>query len=668
MRFDLVGDGRSSRALRCAAGLALTLLSFGAAAATKPGPGAQFPTAADFPGQEAVFLSRIDEVETEIYLGTSIKVVEYVAVSKKVFSNVREHDSVDILLSPNEEITSISARTILPSGESVDVRTKDIFTSDVEATGGIIAIDVKKVRFTFPSVQPGSILEYNYRKSRPGIYGADVWDFQQEIPVLKTSYTIIVPSRLMSPGSDMWMPMTWRYKQYNTRDVIKPETMHMPKLRRDSFGDRVGYRWTAENVPAFTPEPHMAPVFYYRGYVRFSPAEWQKWNDFSSWYLKGFLAPRLKPQDAVTAKSLELTKAASDEDAKVRALFDYVKALKYSSVALGVGKIQPRPPEEVLLSGWGDCKDKSTLLIGLLRASGISADPVLVRTADEGRIDADFPTFVFNHMIVRAKTSAGGVLWLDPTVSVAAAGSLPPADEGIDVLVMAKDGSSTLEKTPIRTYQQNLTAANVAARVDGEAVKYSVSVRFHGAAAIEARHRVGDATGDHLTRFCQGLLAPRFRETPIENASATPLEKHDAPLTVAFEIRSSGGLQPQGDLVLLDGSPLDLLPPLPSADVVSRKYPLAYRFPRTIQQTVRVAWQGSGMTLRNAPTPASMSADALSYRLQPNPTGAETLEIDEKFIAGDRFVLVDSWPKLQEFLKGLTARRSEKIILAKKSG
>src|SRR5262249_14212386 len=159
-----------------------------------------------------------------------------------------------------------------------------------EAGGGVIATDAKKVKFTFPSVQPGAVLEYNYRKSRPGIYGADIWDFQQEFPVLKTTYTIIVPSPLMTPGSRLWVPLSWRCKQSNPRDPIKPEALHLRKLRRDSFGDRVGFRWTAENVPAFTPEPHMAPERYYRGYVRFSPAEWAKWNDFSAWYLEGFLA------------------------------------------------------------------------------------------------------------------------------------------------------------------------------------------------------------------------------------------------------------------------------------------------------------------------------------------------------------------------------------------
>jgi hypothetical protein len=633
-------------------------------AARKTGPGDQFPTAADYPGSDAVLLERTTEVETEIYLGTSIKVVESVTEAKKVFRNVHEHDSVEITLFAGEEMTSIGARTILPSGETRDVRAKDFFVSGAPAPRGIVAVDEKRLKFTFPSVEPGSILEYTIHKSRPGIYGADIWDFQQELPVLRTSYSIIVPSKLMSPGSGFWMAHTWRYKQYNSNDVIKPETLHLPKIRRDSWGDRVAYRWSAENVPAFTPEPHMAPVWYYRGYVRFSPGEWKEWNDFSSWYVEGFLKPRMKPVDAVSAKAAELTKGAASDEAKVRALFDFVKGLKYSSVALGVGKIQPRPPEEVLQSGWGDCKDKSTLLVALLRAAGLGAEPVLVRTADAGRIDPSVPTFVFNHMIVRAKPGAGPPVWLDPTVSVAAAGALPPACEGIDVLVLGDDGKCTLEKTPLRGYQQNVTAADVAARVEGETVFYAVHVRFQGAAALEARYWIGDAAEEDLKKFCQSLLGPAYRETPIEHASATPLAKHDEPLDLTFEARSGVGLRHQADLVLVDASPLDLLPPLPSPDVATRRYPLAYRFPRTVQQKVRVSWSGAGLSLRNVPSSASYSADALSYRSQAGPSGSESLEIDERFVASDRFVFVESWPKLQEFLKGVRTRRAESVILA----
>ncbi|HUM01045.1 MAG TPA: DUF3857 domain-containing protein, partial [Thermoanaerobaculia bacterium] len=576
--------------------------------------------------------------------------------------------SAEILVGGGEEITSLSARTILPSGKTVDVRKSDIHTVEGERPRGVIVSDEKTVRFTFPAVEPGAVLEYSYRKSRPGLYGTDVWELQQEIPVLRTGYTLIVPVLLQRPGNAAWVSRGWQYKAYNTSAPVKPEMFRLPKVRLDSFGDRVGYRWSAENVPAFVPEPSMAPEWYYRAYVRFAPAEWKAWSDLSDWYVKGFLAPRLKPVKSVSAAALDLTKGSTGDEEKVGKLFDVVKRFTYSSVALGVGRIQPRPPEEVLETKWGDCKDKATLLVALLRAAGIRAEPVLVRTAEEGRIDPSFPTFVFNHMIVRARTAGGHVLWLDPTVGATAAGILPPSCEGIDVLVLREDGGSVLEKTPLRNFEQNLTAADVAARIEADGVRYAVRLELHGSAALRARAEIGDGSEARLADFCRELLSPRFRGAAVERASAVPLEASGTPLRVAFEIRSAAGREEQADLVLVESDPLDTLPPFPSPDGASRRYPISFAYPRSVQKTIRVSWEGSGLTLRNAPVEVALAEDVLSFRSRPVARTPDGVELESRFVLRDRFVYVDAWPKLQAFLRGLAARRGERLVLVKRSG
>src|SRR5437879_5325996 len=84
--------------------LSLAILAFPADAARRAGPGAQFPTSADYPGKDAVFLEQTTEVETEVGSGT-VKVVEAFTSSKKVFQNIREHEIVEITLGGGEEIS-----------------------------------------------------------------------------------------------------------------------------------------------------------------------------------------------------------------------------------------------------------------------------------------------------------------------------------------------------------------------------------------------------------------------------------------------------------------------------------------------------------------------------------------------------------------------------------
>lgn len=56
--------------------------------------------------------------------------------------------------------------------------------------------------------------------------------------------------------------------------------------------------------------------------------------------------------------------------------------VRYTSLSFGDASIVPRPPAETLKRGYGDCKDKSSLLVAALRQSGIDAHVALLLTGD----------------------------------------------------------------------------------------------------------------------------------------------------------------------------------------------------------------------------------------------------------------------------------------------
>ncbi len=72
--------------------------------------------------------------------------------------------------------------------------------------------------------------------------------------------------------------------------------------------------------------------------------------------------------------------------AKVKALYDYVsRNIRYVSLSFGLGRIQPHAASEVLANGYGDCKDKNTLLAALLDAEGFHSTSVLIGSQDQAR-------------------------------------------------------------------------------------------------------------------------------------------------------------------------------------------------------------------------------------------------------------------------------------------
>ena len=63
---------------------------------------------------------------------------------------------------------------------------------------------------------------------------------------------------------------------------------------------------------------------------------------------------------------------------------------------------------------YGDCKDKTTLLISMLNLVGIKAYPVLISVAPHERVDTTLPLLSqFNHMIAAIPTTTNAFIWLD---------------------------------------------------------------------------------------------------------------------------------------------------------------------------------------------------------------------------------------------------------------
>ncbi|MBV9183214.1 MAG: DUF3857 domain-containing protein, partial [Acidobacteria bacterium] len=165
------------------------------------------------------------------------------------------------------------------------------------------------------------------------------------------------------------------------------------------------------------------------------------WEELGRWY-ESLQRDRLKPSAAIQAKAAELTKGLSDENAKVRALYDFVSTrYRYIGVVFGLGRYQPHQASEVFENEYGDCKDKHTLLASLLSAAGIKAYPALISSTHE--VDQDVPSPAqFDHMIT-AVPQGTGYLWLDTTTEVGPFGFLIPQLRAKHALVIP-DGKPAL--------------------------------------------------------------------------------------------------------------------------------------------------------------------------------------------------------------------------------
>jgi tetratricopeptide (TPR) repeat protein len=172
----------------------------------------------------------------------------------------------------------------------------------------------------------------------------------------------------------------------------------------------------------------------------------QSWDEIAQWY-RQLIDSRLLVTPEIQAKADELTRGATTEDEKIRALYGYVSTkVRYIGVALGIGRYQPHSAVDVLSNGYGDCKDKHTLLAALLAAEKIKSYPALINSSRKTGQDVPTPSH-FDHMVTvvpQGKT----LLWLDTTPEVGPFGYLTSNLRDNQALIIPDSGPAELVKTP----------------------------------------------------------------------------------------------------------------------------------------------------------------------------------------------------------------------------
>jgi hypothetical protein len=192
----------------------------------------------------------------------------------------------------------------------------------------------------------------------------------------------------------------------------------------------------------------------------------------------------------------------------------------------------PHAPSVVVERRFGDCKDKSLLLVTILRYLGVTAHPALVHTRLRHTIDSRLPSPIqFDHVIVRAELD-GAVLWLDPTRRAErgpVAARQPPA---LGRALVGRSGTRELETIP--TPALTAPTADFFERFEvGETRTTLVSTRtFRGDDATAYRQLLEEESAADLLQ--SGVRFYGERGLAVEPAG--PLEVEDDPETGAIRV------------------------------------------------------------------------------------------------------------------------------------
>lgn len=173
------------------------------------------------------------------------------------------------------------------------------------------------------------------------------------------------------------------------------------------------WRWEMKDMPALIlrdipSRPDWAAIAA-RMSVQWGDAAVQgndnQWHAIGQW-VTTLEADRPAPSPEITAKVQSLIAGAPDFYTKLSRITDSIqKNIRYFVVIRGVGGLQANHAADIFRNQYGDCKDKTTLLISMLQVAGIHAYYMPVDDR-RGVVDPNDPSLYGNHMITAIEIPA----------------------------------------------------------------------------------------------------------------------------------------------------------------------------------------------------------------------------------------------------------------------
>ncbi len=370
-------------------------------------------------------------------------------------------------------------------------------------------------RIEFSDVRPGETLHVRYRvdevgsRNMFGDYFGNVVNLQRSVPTRRFVQVYEMP--------------TSRPLHYAGRGAGEPTVTER--------GPRTAYRWEWRDLPPHLREPHMPG---YPEVGRFlSVSTYEDWAEMARWYAK-LIKDQFELEEEDKALVRKLVEGATTPEDKVARLHGYVVAnTRYVGIEFGIHGFKPYRAGRVLRRGYGDCKDKATLLSAMLAEVGIEARVALLRTVGRGKLDPTPATlWAFNHAITYIPSLDR---WIDGTHELAGSRELPPRDQGAMALVVGRDGEGKLTTTPVLPAATNAwrTQSSGSAKEDG-AIHVQVEETVTGYGAESLRRAFQDVSKRSqrlekmLSRHHPGVKVTSLEIEGIEDIERSPVLRFES--------------------------------------------------------------------------------------------------------------------------------------------
>lgn len=292
----------------------------------------------------------------------------------------------------------------------------DAITYNLDASGNVVTTKVENksffkekidanysaIKFTFPDVKVGSVVEYRYTIIRQTMDRIDPWVFQDLIPTKISAYRIIIPEYFkFTTNQQVSLPVEKKVEEYEQSISVSGSILRYKG--KEQF-------YKMKNVPALRDEPYMGAARDYLQRLEYQLSQ-IVYPDFTTHNFRNSWQDLTKSlmESEIFGKQIRKNLLKSDETNTILAnaktptekmlkIYDHVQR---SMAWNGVEDFYCTSVKEAWAKRAGSTGDINLILLNLLRDAGIQAMPILASTRSHGQVYSAYPFLrQFNTLVV----------------------------------------------------------------------------------------------------------------------------------------------------------------------------------------------------------------------------------------------------------------------------
>jgi hypothetical protein len=600
------------------------------------------------PGAPAIYLYR--QVDRDDNEGLQS---EYVRI-KILTDEGRSYGNVTISFAREQEsVGAIQARTIRPDGSIAT------FDGTVYEQPIYEARDVKVMAksFTLPQVEKGCIIEYRFRR-RLG-YGHlfdSHWILSQNLFTRYGRFTL-------DPYRRFAMRMSW--------PVGLPEGTEPPQQSRNT------YRLEIHDVPAFVAEDLMPPEEELKMRVDFiylDEAQPEKdpvvfWKNFGKHQFHK-VEDFVDEHQAMTRAVAQIVAPDDSPEVKLHKIYSRVQQIRNrvferrrtEQEVDRENEKEDRNVKDVWEHGYGNGEQIAWLFLGLTRAAGLTADPVLAPKRSRYFFDRRLmnPSELNSHLVV-VKLD-GHDLFLDPGIPFNPFGQLPWPETAVSGLRLDKDGGTWLT-TPVPAATDSSIGHSADLRLTPSgSLEGQITVTYTGLEALARRVRERNEDDVARRRFLEAQTRsyiPNHSEVTLAN---TPdWDRADTNLVAVFDVKVPGWASIAGQRAF---SPIGLFGAHEKHAFLHafRVHPVYFAYPFEMADDITIALP-AGWEVNSVPQAVRSDIKAMSFETAAE-QGAGKLHLQRKLVVNTLLLDQKFYGTLQDFFDRVRTGDDEQVILA----